>query len=215
MDQPYIKLKLGLTGNKSYYLRNGTEDYFKQMRAAYKDIQAGATSEYLYFSFFTLCSATLEYSLNFLLADYCVEQFGIERYNTYLEEYISLKFKNKLLLLPHIISNGEFAMNEDYSSFKRLAEMINLRNQVLHNKEFLTEFDLPLNLEEKDGALIVPVGEEVINFSLEIKDTPIQKLTMENCLYFGNAMGDFKSYIMTPALTDGLTVNKMVIKHHQ
>jgi hypothetical protein len=213
MDQPFIKLKLGLTGNKSYYLRNGTEDYLKKMRAAYKDIQADATSEYLYFGFFTLCSATLEYALNFILADYCVEQFGIERYKTYLEEYISLKFKNKLLLLPHVISNGKFVMNEDCAAFKRLAEMINLRNQLLHNKEFLSEFDLPINLKEEEGSLIVPLGEESLNFTLEIKDTPIQRLNKENCLHYGNAIGDFKKYIMTPALTVGLSVNMMVKEH--
>lgn len=215
MDQPFIKLKLGLTGNKSYYLRNGTEDYYKKMRAAYKDIQAGITSEYLYFSFFTLCSATLEYSLNFILADYCVEQFGIERYKTYLEEYISLKFKNKLLLLPHIISNGKYAMNEDCSAFKRLAEMINLRNQILHNKEFLNEFDLPLNFGEELGGLIVPQEQEEINFTLELKETPVEKLSRENSIHYGKAIGDFKKFVMTPALTDGLSMNKMIIANRE
>jgi hypothetical protein len=213
MDQPFIKLQLGLTGSKSYFLRNGTEDYFKKMRAAFKDIQADVKSDYLYFGFFTLCSATLEYSLNFILADYCVEQFGINRYRTYLEEYISLKFKNKLLMLPHIISNGAFAINEDCAAFKRLAEMINLRNQLLHNKEFLNEFDLPLNFEEKDGSLIVPIGEEELKFTLELKQTPIERLTKENCLNYGQAIGDFKKYIMTPALTHGLSANTMIKKH--
>jgi hypothetical protein len=214
MDQPFMKLRLGLTGDKSYYLRNGTEDYFKKMRAAYTDIQEDTTSEYAYFAFFTLCSATLEYSLNFVLADYCLEQFGMDRYKTYLDEYIKLSFKNKLLLLPHIISNGKFVMNEDCFAFKRLAEMIHLRNQLMHNKEFLVEFDLPLNFKVEDGGLIVPEGQESIEFNIEMKDTPIQKLNKENCIYYGNAMGDFKKYLMTPALTDGLKANKMIKVHY-
>jgi hypothetical protein len=213
MDQPYLKLRLNLTGSQSYYLYNGTEDYFKKMRAAYKDVQSGVVSEYLYFGFFTLCSATLEYSLNFLLADYCIEQFGIDRYKIYLEQYLNINFKNKVLTLPHIISNGKFQMNEDSPSFKKIEGMISLRNQLLHNKAFLTGFELPINLEEKDGELVVPEGKEIVNFSFEIKDTPIERLTKENCLQFGNAIGDFKKYIMTPALTNGLYVNEMIRTH--
>lgn len=175
-----------------------------------KDIQAGITSEYLNFGFFTLCSATLEYSLNFILADYCIEQFGIDRYKVYLEQYLSMNFKNKLLLLPHIISNGQFQMNEDAVSFKKIEEMISLRNQLLHNKAFLVSFELPINLEMQDGGLIVPEGKEILNFNFKVKTTPIERLTKETCLNFGHAIGEFKKYIMTPALTDGLMVNKMI-----
>ncbi|WP_256011795.1 hypothetical protein [Desertivirga xinjiangensis] len=209
-----MKLRLNLTGSKSYYLYNGTEEYFKKMRAAYKDVRAGSTSEYLYFGFFTLCSATLEYSINFLLADYCIEQFGVGRYKVYLEQYLNMNFKNKLLMLPHIISNGEFQMNEDAASFKKIEEMIRLRNQLLHNKAYLIGFELPINLEEKDGRLIVPEGKEVLNYDFEFEKTPIERLTKENCLHFGNAIGDFKKYIMTPALADGLVVNEMVKTHN-
>ena len=180
------------------------------MRAAYKEIQSGVTSECLSFAFFTLCSATLEYSLNFLLADYCVEQFGTDRYRTYLEQYLNMNFKNKLLMLAHNTSNGKFRTKDDSPSFKRIEEMITLRNQLLHNKAFLNSFEFPINLEEKDGGLIIPEGKELIDFNLEVKETPIERLTKENCLHFGNAIGDFKKYVMTPALTDGLSVNEMI-----
>jgi len=214
MEQPYFKLRLNLTGSQSYYLYNGTEEYFKKMRAAYKDIQADVISEYLYFSFFTLCSATLEYSLNFLLADYCIEHFGIDRYKVYLDQYLNINFKNKVLMIPHIISNGQFQMNEDAASFKKIEEMITFRNQLLHNKAYLNSFDLPINFEVEDGGLIVPEGSEILNFSFQTKETPIERLNKENCLQFGNAIGDFKKYIMTPALTDGLAVNNMVKLSH-
>lgn len=210
MDELAAKLKINLTGNKSYYLYNGTELYYNQMRAAYKDIKNEVSAGYLYFSFFTLCAATLEYSLNYILANYCVEKFGVDRYKVYLDEFISLKFKNKLLMTPHLISDGKFVMNEDCEPFKKLCEMINLRNRILHNKEFLTEFELPLNLEVKDGEILVPEAREIIDFEIVVKN-PIDRLTKENCLAYGLAMGHFKRFIMRPAIASGLDINSMIL----
>jgi len=206
----FAKIKVNLTGDKSYYLHNGTELYYRQLSEAYVDVKAGGGKGYLLFSFFTLCAATLEYSLNFLLADYCIEQFGMDRYQTYLDEYLKLSFKNKLLMLPHILSNGQFAMNEDSASFKRLCEMINLRNKVLHNKEYLTEFELPLNLKVEDGYIVVPPGQENIEFQLTVKENAIEHLTQTNCLYFADALGEFKKLIMNPALNNELKSNKLL-----
>ena len=204
------KLKIELTGNRSYYLFNGTEQYYQKLRAAYKDIKNDIKSDYLYFSFFTLCSATLEYSLNFILADYCIEKFGIEKYKIYLEEFISLKFKNKLLMAPHIVSDGRFIMNEDSMAFKKLCELINLRNKLLHNKEFLNEFNFPLNFKVDNGNLVIPEGQENIEFSIEVKENRIDSLDKAKCLSYGNAIGDFKRYIMKPAIENCFDENKML-----
>jgi hypothetical protein len=210
--QPLAKLKIGLTGSKSYYLYNGTEVYYRQMRTAFKDIKSGNAAEYLHFAFFTLCAATLEYSLNFILADFCIEKFGMDRYRTYLEEYINLKFKSKLMMLPNIISDGTFVINEDTEAVKVLYELINLRNRVLHNKEFLTEFELPLNLSLENDQLVIPPGREIVEFEMTFKETPLELLTKAQCLKFGDAIGEFKKLIMTPAITDGLAENKMIKK---
>ena len=206
----FVKLKIELTGETSYYLFNGTENYYKKLRCAHKAIENNEVNEYLYFGFFTLCAATLEYSLNFILADYCIEKFGIEKYKTYLDEFISLKFKNKLLMCPHIISDGKYVMNDDCSSFKLLAELINLRNRILHNKEFLNEFFLPLNLKEENGELIVPEGLNNVDIAFEVRQNPIDILNKSKCLAYGKALGDFKKYLMNPALKGHIRENKMI-----
>lgn len=72
---------------KSYILENGTETYYKKLRAAYTDIQNGKETEYLFFGFFTLCSATLEYSLNYILTNHCLNEFGFDKYKTYAGIY--------------------------------------------------------------------------------------------------------------------------------
>lgn len=208
------KLKLELTGNgKSYVLYNGTEQYYKKLRAAYLDIKNGNHNEYLYFSFITLCSSTLEYSLNFILADYCVEKFGAEKYKTYLEEFISLKFKNKLLLIPHLITEGKYKINDNSFAFKKLVQLINLRNKILHNKEFLKEFESGIKLDFINENLIIPEGtDDIINFSFEIEDNIIDKIDEKLCLEIAEAMGDFKKYIMIPAIETTFEETTLIIK---
>ena len=207
---PSIRLVFNLTGDKSYYLWNGTETYYKKLRAAYTDILNDLNSEYLYFGFFTLYAATLEYSLNFILADYCLDKFGPENYKTYCKEYMRLSFRNKLLMIPHIVSDGKYMLNENHPSFKQLEDLITLRNRVLHNKEFLKEINSPIQGELIDGNIIVPIEETEIEFSIDVATNYIDTLTKEKCIEYGNALGDFKQFIMTPALTKDLKENPMI-----
>jgi hypothetical protein len=200
-----------LTGDKSFYLWNGTETYYQKLRAAYTDILNDSKSEYLYFGFFTLCASTLEYSLNFILADYCIDKFGPDNYKTYCKEYMGLSFRNKLLMIPHIVSDGKYMLNEDHPSFMQLEDLITLRNRILHNKEFLKEINIPIQGELIDGKIFVPIEKSEIEISIDVAINYIDTLTKEKCINYGNALGDFKQFIMTPALTKDLEENPMIM----
>ena len=201
--QPSARIILSVDGkDKSYFLWNGTEVYYKKLRYAYLDIINDRNSEYLYFSFFTLCAATLEYSLNFTLTDFCLQEFGLEEYKQKAKDYIRLPLGVKLKQLTEIVSQGEFAMDETCCSYIALLELITLRNRILHNKEFLNEFDFSIVLEEEKR--------EQVDFQIEVEPNYIETLTKDKCILFGKALGEFKQYIMTPALTHELKRNSMV-----
>lgn len=188
---------------KSYLLENKTETYYKKLRAAYVDIQNDEKTDYLFFGFFTLCSATLEYSLNYILTNYCLNQFGIDKYKTYTEGYINMHFGRKLLMAPNIISSGRLRLNDDHPSFKTLEQLISFRNKLLHNKEFLSEFELPI----KDFW-----EQEEVDFPIPLELSFIDTLTKDMCIKIGNAIGDFKKHIMDPAIDNKLEVNDMLIE---
>lgn len=197
-----MKVLLNTNGvGKSYVLENKTETYYKKLRAAYKDIQNDVQSEYLFFGFFTLCAATLEYSLNYILTNYCLTQFGIENYKIYAEGYTNLQFRKKLLMSPNIITSGKLVMKDNHHSFKTLEELISLRNKILHNKEFLSEFELPI----KDFW-----GKDEAEFFIPLEVCYIDTLTKDKCLTFGNALDDFRKYIMEPAINDNVEANDML-----
>lgn len=203
--QPTARLIINVDGKgKSYMLWNGTETYYKKLRLAYTDIINNKQSDYLYFGFFTLCAATLEYSLNFILTDFCLGEYGLSKYKTPAKKYISLPFAEKLKQSVNIISEGQFVTNESNNSYKTLLELITLRNRILHNKEFLTDLDFSFDLETE-------VREE-IEFQIEVIPNHIDTLTRDKCISFGKALGDFKKFIMTAALTHELAESEMVQK---
>lgn len=205
MNKFAARLFIPVEGNdKSYMLWNGTEVYYEKLRSAYTDIINNQKSDYLFFGFFTLCAATLEYSLNFLLTNYCLDNFGHEKYKPYAEGYISMPFPKKLLMTPSIISNGALVFNEDTPTFKTLRELITLRNRLLHNKEFLKEIDFPSLAENAD--------KEHLEFQLIIEPNYIDTLTKELCVKFGIALGEFKNLLMDSFLKNELTENSILIK---
>lgn len=188
-------------GRKSYVLWNGTEAYYEKLNAAYQDISKNVRSAYLHFGFFTLCASTLEYSLNFVLTDYCVNQFGPDKYKSYAEGYINMQFGKKLLMAPSIISGGKFVFKDDSPAFKNLLELISLRNRILHNKDFLKEFEIPK--EENITSL---------KFEGKIDPNPIDTLTKESCLKFGDSLDLFRKNFMEPALDSDLEENELLME---
>jgi hypothetical protein len=199
------RLILNIEGKeKGYVLWNGTEAYYQRLRSAYKDVERDADIEYLHFGFFTLSAATLEYSLNFILTDFCLNHYGHQLYKSHAEGYMSIGFAKKLLMAPSIISKGTLVFKEETETYITLIELIKLRNRLLHNKEFLTAFDTaPITL---DGS------QEEININFPVVKNDIDSLTKEICLKFGKALGKFKTHIMDKALGGELTENELLKK---
>lgn len=205
MERYAGRIILSLSDTTSYAVRNNTEIYYQQLRAAYKDIKSGVNTPYLMFAFVTLCAATLEYSLNYLILEYCVGKHGPHNYKQYWEMYINVQFKNKLYLVPTLLSDGKLVVDNSNGSIKKLEELIVLRNRILHNKESLEAIETPdLGASIVDNGVFVPVENAEVNLSFSLKDNPVETLSKQLCMQFGDALGDFKTYIMTPAFEDSL-----------
>ena len=207
MAKALMKARLILNVNgetKGYVLWNDTDAYYKKLRSAYKDIRDDNKSDYLYFGFFTLCAATLEYSLNFLLTDFCLKHFGQEKYKSYAEGYINMSFPKKLLMTPSIITIGEYTINEHTNTYKTLCELITLRNKILHNKEFLKTFDSP--------PFIIENEPDTVDFEIIKEPNYIDTLNKSSCMKFGEALGKFKNQFMDLAITQDLTENEIIVK---
>lgn len=218
--EPKAIMSCNLTGGESYLLINNTDSYYSRLENALNDIKADkhCSCDYLLFAFIALSSATLEYSLNYLLAVYCYQKHHYPYYKPYLESYTKISFKNKLTILPSIISEGKYVLQKEDNIILNLFSLIQLRNILLHNSQSVKvqKFDFPnLNVTFNEEGILIP--EENINpdltvdFQIEIKDNIIDILEKQQCIDLGESLLEFREYVVNPYLCNmELKENRLV-----
>jgi hypothetical protein len=194
--------------DETFLLQNDTESYFEKLRSLFIDITNNRDSNYLFFAFVTLCAATLEYSLNHILITFCIDEFGPRKYKKYADTYIKYPFKLKLSFIPYIVSKGEFIFDEDNSTYKNLCKLIDLRNQLLHRKEYLKEINIFWPTVEELKITKSEIFD--INADIRLKKSTIDTITKEDCLMYGESLGDFKKLFIVPFFFHKLSLNEII-----
>ncbi len=209
-------INICVSGNgQSYFLWNNALAYYKKLNHLFEDIKSDTPKDYLYPCFITLCSATLEYSLNLIYALYCFRHFEYEDYKSYIETYGNMRFKHKLFMFPYIISGGKLITNKDSQEFKSLHELITKRNGLLHNSEKLRTFNVPdINASIINDKLFVPIENSQIHFSISVEDNIIDSITKGDCIRIGNAIFSFYEQVILPYVNDDVLNICDFIKSH-
>lgn len=194
MSTGHIRLK---ANKQLQVLINQYDNYFGYLRDVQRDLQSPNSKDYLCFTYLALCSATLEYSLNSLYIDHCINKFGAKEYKPFAETYLSINFPSKLHLAPVTISEGKFKFKTDHTSLKDLEKMITRRNKMLHNKSYL--HDLSDLKEHKNGEIYFEVHNH------------ISTLTKEECLTYGVALDKLKKDLLDPYNESRLVETDLVL----
>lgn len=208
--EPNMIFLHNISGGKSYVLVDETSDYFFRFESALHDIEQGKGDEcdYLYFAFIALSSATLEYSLNQMLAVYCFMKYHDPIYKTHLEAYSRIQFGNKIVIIPSLVSDGEFILDKESSIINNLFELVKTRNSLLHNSKSVCaqDYEAPdVHACIKGDYLYIPASElndELsIEFPIHIERNLIQTLSKEQCIKIGEAMLKYREYVIEPYLS--------------
>ena len=209
-------INICVSGNgQSYFLWNNALAYYKKLNHLFEDIKSDTPKDYLYPCFITLCSATLEYSLNLIYALYCFRHFEYEDYHSQLKPYRKKHFKEKLTEFPYIISGGKLIVNEDSQNIKSLYELIKKRNGLLHNSEKLQTLDVPdINASIINDKLVIPSENSQIRILLSPEDNIIDSITKNDCIRIGNAIFSFYEQVMLPYVNDDVLNICDFIKSH-
>ena len=210
MQEPKFIFSLCLNGGESYVLVNETEEYFSRLESALNDIKQGKGEkcDYLFFAFVTLCSATLEYSLNLMLAVHCFNKYHVPLYLAHLKNYIVYSFIRKIIKTPIITSNGEFVVNNKSNSIKKLKELVKKRNYLLHNSNYVKAqtFITPNTYARiTKGGVFIPISSLTKDLSLEIpvsiKSNDITSISAEWCIEVGEALLQYRECVISPFLS--------------
>ena len=108
MEMARLILSCNFMGGESYALVNNVDEYYSRLETLLEDIKQGKgeSCNYLYFAFVSLASATLEYSLNFMLAVHCFLKYLFPMYEKHLQPFLDISFATKIEITPEIVSEG-------------------------------------------------------------------------------------------------------------
>ena len=214
-DEYMLKMSLLINGNgKSYFLKNNLDLYYGKIENALLDISNDLPSDYLYFSFIALCSATLEYSLNLVYSDFFLAEF-VSDYASYVKAFSRMEFKLKLKMLPYILSHGEFVFNENSPIFQSLNTLIKRRNDLLHPNGGIQDVvlnDIFPNAYLDGKNIIIETDNPVVEFTIKCDDSEIEKINKFDCAKFGDAIKKFRDLVVTPFLVNRLITESELIR---
>ncbi|MBU2940475.1 hypothetical protein KO494_13085 [Lacinutrix sp. C3R15] len=193
------KVSMFKQNGKNYFHLDDTEIYYRNLESVYNYLESEYDINYMNFAYVTLCSSTLEASLNYIIFHYYINEFGPVDYKNFADSLINISFKNKLHSTPNIVTKSKYYFNSDCFTIKTLEKLISLRNKILHKKPLLqtTELDLHKDLE---------LGKEI-----ELKNNNhIELITKNDCQNFHKAIMNFRNEFMNPFLENELLITELI-----
>lgn len=111
--------------------------------------------------FILTTAAALECSLNDYLVDHYINIYG-DNGKPLLPGLLSMTLKGKLLNIVPLLTSNKFIINTEHKAYQLLAELIKLRNRLVHNK---SDYEIHEALIKKD-----PEGKTFINIPEKLRD---------------------------------------------
>lgn len=219
-----LMLSYNLMGGESYALVNDVDEYYSRLETLLDDIKQGKgeSCNYLYFAFVTLASATLEYSLNLMLALHCFRKFHVPMYEEHLQAFLDIKFAPKIEITPEIVSEGKYSIKKDVPTLQQLKELVDKRHSIMHNSKAVKvqKFDSPnMGSCVLDGKICMPVDslndDGTLDFYFESKDNAITTLKAKWCLRMGDAILKYRDCVVNPYLTQFKLIENDLLKKIQ
>jgi hypothetical protein len=110
--------------------------------------------------FLLTCAAALECCLNDHIIEYYGNKFDDDQAALLTSGTLSMTLKGKLLHIVPLLTSQKFMININHKSYQVLAELIRLRNSLVHNK---SDFELHEAhvLENEEGNPCIKVSDDL------------------------------------------------------
>lgn len=109
-----------------YYARRSAEHLLRQIAEG---------NEHLIAAFiFALCSG-IEGAINDVYIDYFYKKMGYN-YKEFVKPFIYMNLRDKLMVIIPIVSDYKYQINEKCDDYKSLVKLFELRNGLIHVKQF-------------------------------------------------------------------------------
>jgi hypothetical protein len=100
------------------------------------------------YSFILTAAATLESMLNDGIVSWAHGKFPRDDYKRQASAFLSINLRGKLDVIGYLISSGSHITDNTSQTYQDLSNLIKLRNEVAHSKDFFTEVEY---IKDDDG----------------------------------------------------------------
>ena len=109
--------------------------------------------------FILTAAAGLECMLNDNILKHYKNTYDAEQAGSLIPGILSMTLRGKLLNVVPLLTQNKYCINTNHKIYQSLADLISIRNQLVHNKSAYETFDALVKEDEKGGWFIEP-GED-------------------------------------------------------
>ena len=129
------------------------------------------------YSFILVSAASLESLLNDGIISWAWQTFPKDDYKRHATAFLSMNLGKKLDALGFLLSSGKYITDNTCEIYQTLTNLIKLRNEVAHSKDFYTETEVEYGPVEEDGGQSYTLPPEVAK---KLERTPLN-ITQAQC----------------------------------
>ena len=104
------------------------------------------------YSFILVAAASLESLLNEGIISWAFQLFPKGDHKRHATAFLSMNLGKKLDALGFLLSSGKFITDNESKIYQTLVNLIKLRNEVAHSKDFYKETDIEYGELDEDGG---------------------------------------------------------------
>lgn len=109
--------------------------------------------------FVLTCAAALESLLNDHIIIYSLNKFDLNEYKNIADGLISIPFLKKLEYCIPLLTDSKYVLDKNCETYIVLAKLIKKRNNMMHNKIFMEDFDA---IEENENQYRIDLTNNAI-----------------------------------------------------
>lgn len=112
------------------------------------------------YSFILVAAAAMESMLNDGIVSWAHGAFPKVDYKRHASAFLGMSLRGKLDVIGHLISGGSHLTDNSSETYQYLSDLVSLRNQVAHSKDFFTEAEVEI-VTDSDGNKAFEFPEEI------------------------------------------------------
>lgn len=142
------------------------------------------------YAFILLAASALEAILNDAIIWWAHDRFQRSDYKRMSTAFLSMSLRGKLDAVIHLLSDGQYISNNESPMYQQLSELVKVRNEVAHSKNFFHEAELDIE-EHEDGHLWFKMPDTMMGI---FSDTPLTQ-AFEQCSGYRNSLHELHGLI--------------------